>query len=335
MRFRNSIHLLMENFKNVYRVMIYKLAVALLAIALCFAFILPELIQIAESAQFGALIEDVGEFCKAFLNLDATGFKDSQREILSAEGSLHQFLRFLTSMTTQIVWACVGCLIVVLFKHFAEIFCYYAVGSIINDKMTTYAETKFMPSWIANLGKASVYALVYVPISLLFNLLSIVSAVVCISFLPFGCSLFFAMTFVAALQALKHTITGQWMPAMIADGKTLKEAMADKDGNLRKQGLKNFSTYLVYVYAIVIVNVIAGVCTFGSALLLTVPASYVLLLCVQQVNYYLAKGKKYFITYENIEYNQHYGDREHFFEYVQEQETEKATENRQEKEELA
>lgn len=330
MRFRNSIHLLMENFKNVYRVLIYKLAVALVAVALCFAFVLPELIQIAESTQLQNVLEDAAEFCRAFMNLDAAAFQNSRTSILSADGSLRQFLRFLTSMTTQIVWACVGCLIVVLFKHFAEIFCYYAAGSIINDKMTTYAETKFIPAWIANLGKASVYALVYVPISLLFNLLSVLAAVVCISFLPFGCSLFFAMTLVAALQAFKHTITGLWLPAMIADGKTLKEAMSDKDCNIRKQGLKNFSAYLVYVYGVIVVNVLAGVCTFGSALLLTIPASYVLLLCLQLVQYYILKGKKYFITYENIEQNRHHGDREHFFEYVQEQETE----NQQEQEKL-
>ena len=93
-----------------------------------------------------------------------------------------------------------------------------------------------------------------------------------------------------------------------------------------------FSTYLVTVYVVIILNIIAAVCTFGSALLITIPASYLLFICEQYVNYYTMKGKKYFITYERIETNPDFGDSEHFFEYIEEEEKaeEKAEEEKQE-----
>ena len=46
MLFRNSFRLLTENFKNVYKILLYKFLVAVVAIALCSVFVLPEFSQI-------------------------------------------------------------------------------------------------------------------------------------------------------------------------------------------------------------------------------------------------------------------------------------------------
>ena len=65
---------------------------------------------------------------------------------------------------SQIVWSIVGCAAVYLLKRFADTLCYFSIGSILNDRMSTYAETPFASAYIRNLGKASVYSVVYVPI---------------------------------------------------------------------------------------------------------------------------------------------------------------------------
>lgn len=84
--------------------------------------------------------------------------------------------------------------------------------------------------------------------------------------------------------------------------------------------------YAATVYIVIIVNVVAVLCTFGSALLITVPASYLLYICEQYVIYYTMKGKKYFITYESIATNPDHGDRAHFFDYIGEAEKQKTKE---------
>ena len=76
----------------------------------------------------------------------------------------------------------------------------------------------------------------------------------------------------------------------------------------------------------IILNVMAAICTFGSALIVTIPTSYLLFICIQYVNYYTVKGKKYFITYDRIESNLDHGDSEHFFDYIEEVELEKVSE---------
>ena len=47
MRFANSIRLLMENFKQVFKLLLYRLIMLVLVVALCSAFVLPELKEIA------------------------------------------------------------------------------------------------------------------------------------------------------------------------------------------------------------------------------------------------------------------------------------------------
>ena len=118
------------------------------------------------------------------------------------------------------------------------------------------------------------------------------------------------------------------MPAMTSDGKRLKDVFRLRNKAERKQRVKAFATYVVSVYVVIIVNVIGAVCTFGSALLITVPASFMLFVCLQYVYYYTVTGKKYFITYDRIASNPDFGDREHFFDYIDETDLTKATDTK-------
>lgn len=322
MRFRNSTRLLTENFKNVYKILLYTLAVALVAIALSCTFLLPNLLEILDSMEMTAVVSDLKEFLRAIVSGNSEflqGFQAQFNESVSA------LWRLLDSRMSQIVWSIVGCAAVYLLKRFADTLCYFSIGSILNDRMSTYAETPFASAYIRNLGKASVYSVVYVPIVFLidvctvalcwflfFYLLSFVSNVFI--------SLFLSMTFIVLCQALKLTFTSMWLPSMAVDNRSIKDAIRLSDKTERKRRRKMFSTYIVTVYIVIIVNVVGALCTFGSALLITVPASYFLFICEQFVSYYTVKGKPYFITYEKIATNRDRGDSERFFETVEDPE---------------
>lgn len=317
MRFRNSLRLLMENFKHVYKILLYQLIVSLIATALCCAFVLPELIEIWNSNAVQGLITNSKAFIKAFLAASATDLQALKGSIFGDGGSVEQIGDLLASMTTEIVWTCIGVALVYLAKRFVDTLCYFAVGNILNDKMSTYAETPFSSAYIANLGKASVYAALYVPVVFLFDALTIAVCCLILSILPIFTALFVCMTLIVVCQALKLTFTNLWMPAMTVDNKPLFEAVRYANKREKKQRWKIFSTYLVTVYIVIIFNVMAAIFTFGSALLITVPASYFLFICEQYVNYYTMKGKKYFLTYEKIATNPDHGDSEHFFDYIE------------------
>ena len=320
MLFRNSIKLLMENFKGVYKILLYKFIVSLVAGALFAAMILPELIDVVKSIQMQSLWLDVQDLFKAFFAANGSALETAKESIFTADGTLNGVIKLVLSKMTAIILTAIGCVCVYLIKRFVETLCYFAVGSTLNDRMSAYAETSFTAAYVQNLGKASKYALVYVPTVFLLDAITVLLCLVALANLGVFPALFLSVTLVVIMQATKLTFTGLWMPSMAADNKPLKQSLF-YDKVERKQLPKIFSTYVVTVYGVIILNVIAAICTFGSALIITVPCSYMLFICVQYVNYYTIKGKKYFITYDKIASNPDHGDREHFFDYITQEET--------------
>lgn len=325
MLFRNSIRLLMENFKNTYKILLYKFIISLIAGALYCAMMLPELIEIVNSSAMQELIAQAKLLISAFFEADASALSEAKNAIFGAGGILRDLTNVLLSQLTPIIFAVIGCIVVYLLKRFADTLCYFSVGSIINDKMSTYAETPFFTSYIANLGKASLYAVVYVPVVFALDVLTIGGILLLVSTVQIFPALFFSMVVLVGMQSVKLTLTWLWMPSMTTDNKKLRECFRYEDKIEKKQISKIFATYIVDVYLVIIVNVISAVCTFGSALIITVPASYLFFVCQQYVNYYTLKGKKYFITYDRIATNPDRGDREHFFDYIDDT-TQKASE---------
>lgn len=320
MRFRNSLRLLMENFKHVYKLFISKLIIGLVATALCCAFVLPELLEIWNSEAVKGLVENVKDAFKALLVADHTALEEIKGELVGENGAFSQVAKLLTSMRLEIILTLAGCALVYLLKRFAETICHFTTGSMLNDKMASYAETGYLTAFVSNLGKASVYSLVYVPVVFLFDVIMLALVYLLLAYTSILFSLFAGVTVIVFAQAIKLTVTSRWMPAMTADNKRLREAMKFADQKEKKQTSKVFSMYLVSVYMILIVNVGAALCTFGSALIITVPASYFLLICQQYVNYYTLMGKKYFLTFEKIATNPERGDSEHFFDYISQEE---------------
>ena len=329
MRFRNGLRLLMDNFRHVYNLLLSKFIIGLIATALCCAFVLPELLEIWGKPEVQGLVDNLKEATKFFFSADTKELEMVKENLVGEEGAFAQVIRLIGSMRLEIILTCIGCAVVYLLKRFAETVCHFTTGSMLNDKMSAYSETPYGPAFVSNLAKASAYSVVYVPVVFLFDVVMLALAYLFLSVTPVFVGLFGAMTIVVFCQALKLTLTGRWLPAMTADNKKISEAMRYEDKQEKKQNIKAFSSYLVAVYFVVIINVMAAFCTFGSALILTIPASYFFFVCLQFVNYYVLKGKKYFLSYEHIATNPDHGDSEHFFDYICDaMTTEENTENK-------
>lgn len=322
MRFANSIRLLMENFKQVFKLLLYRLAIGVLVVALCSAFILPELKEIAGEPATQALVENFKKIFLSMVSHDHGSPSEHITAVFGEGGHLKQFFDFILTMKTELLLVCVGCIVVYLLKRFVDSMVYFTVGSMLNDKMSTYTDTPFFTAFVANFGKAISYAALYAPVVFVMDAATIAVCFLLLRFLPLPAALFLSVTLIVVIQSCKLTFTSPWMPAMNADDKKLGEAIRYANEREKRQVSKIFSLYLVTVYLIIILNLMAAVFTFGSALLISLPTSYFLLICQQYVNYYTMKGKKYFITYNSIATNPDHGDSEHFFEYIEEIEKE-------------
>ncbi len=317
MLFKNSINLFIENFKNVYKLLLYKAIIVVISLALYSALLLPHVIEILESSAMQNLTWNINALVSAFFEGNSTQLHALREEISI---SLRVLVDFITSKTLKIILSVIGCGLVYLLTRFVDTLGYFSFGQILGDKMETYGDTPFASAYIKNLGKGSAYAAVYV-LSVFFYDVIVVSACYflffyLLSFLNIFISLFLSVTAIVVANSFKLTLTSTWMPSMTADGYTLKQALSSWKKVKKKLRSGVFSTYLISIYLIMAVNVIAAFSTFGSALILTIPASFFFFICLQYVNYYTLTGKKYFINYQQIVTNELCGDEDLAVEHI-------------------
>ena len=107
MRFRNTFTLLTENFKNVSKVLLYKIVVSLVCTALYALLILPQLNAIFNSQQFETLIENVRLLFGEFL---LGGDGEALRETIATE-SLPAFGALIVTMLGSIIGRTILCIL--------------------------------------------------------------------------------------------------------------------------------------------------------------------------------------------------------------------------------
>ena len=101
-------------------------------------------------------------------------------------------------------------------------------------------------------------------------------------------------------QAVKLTVFNGMVPAMVSEKAKLSQAFKIGFRQCRENFGPLFSTYLVTSVIILCVCAAGAVFSFGAALLLTVPMSFMMLICIQFVSYYTFAKKKYFLAKDKI-----------------------------------
>ena len=308
MRFRNAIRLVTDNFSNVYKLLLFRLVTGILFFSLAFVIINRGLHVIFESAE----AQNIALLIREFFQAIATGrpefeaLADYRDNIITAIG---EFFVMVGTNVGSIVGAFIGVCVIYLIARLLNGTATFAVGGILNDKMESYSRPTFASAYFRYLGKSILYQLIYVPCSFIYD---VVCLVACWFFFFYTPSLLpswglltvmgglaLAITAYILLLSLKLTFISAWIPAIVTDGKTVKEAAA-----LSFKALKGFggrlSSFVITLFLILAVNVIFGLSTFGSMLFLTIPASSFMILCLQFVYYYEDTGKKYFLSFRKI-----------------------------------
>ena len=162
MIFKNAFHLLVDNFKLNYKMLLYKLVAAVITLALGAALLYPTLNALVTSAPFRELADLLGSFFKAVVSGN-TEFLSTFSETL--QGKVSALLAFLQENTPNIVLFFVLFAVVVLVHRFLDGIGNFVFGCLLDDKMSSCADTRFFGSYISNLGKAALWQVVYVPVT--------------------------------------------------------------------------------------------------------------------------------------------------------------------------
>lgn len=306
MRFRNAVHITIDNFSSVFKMLLYRIVTWVIFFSLTYVILKLGLGSITSSAETAQLKELSLEFFRALFGGDAVRLQTFHEDFQQA---LMNFVQLLGANIGSIVGSLIGVCLMYLISRFCNGLSVFAVAGSLNDRMSVYSRTSFSASFFRNLGRGSVYQLIYVPLAFLYDVITFSACYFLFfyapSFMPsWGIltvfiALSLSVTLIVVLESLKMTLISAWMPAILSDGQRVGAAMR-ASMRAKKNFGKRLASFVIAVYLIIAVNAVFALCTFGSGLLITLPLSFLFLLGLQFVHYYEDNGKKYFISFRKI-----------------------------------
>lgn len=302
MIFKHAFHVFVDNFSAVYKQLLFRLVVLLVAGAICIAGVYPFIKELIDSSQFNTITNGVRGFITNLLNGNIGELQSLSEKVQKAYA---EFIELLNAKLTQVV--CGGLLlllIIVIAKWFMGI-CNFATASIINDKMALRANQSLLGAAIKNLKVATVYNAIYVPLSVLYDVIIGVGMFYLFFTLLQSVAYFFVCVFLFVLAVItamtvKMTFTCDFLPALIRGKMGQRAAIKYAFSQKNKHTLGVMSNFAVIIMIIFALNMAALLLTFGVGMLLTVPASYVIIISFEMVNYYDREEIKYSLDDKTI-----------------------------------
>lgn len=302
MKFKHTFNVFIDNFSVTYKQLLYRLIIVLISASISFAVIYPLIFDLIKSPQLKLLLDNVKDFALNLLNGNVLELGNISIQVKEAFGA------FIELVKTKYVGFILSALLILLVHIVAKWFeglGNYATAAVINDRMALRANSPFLVTLIRNLKNAAIYNAIYVPLSILYDIVVGVAMFFLLFFLLNHILYFLVCVFLFVLAitfsiVIKMTFTTDWLPALIRGKKGHREALHCSFSRKNKGTLNILSNFSVLVLIIFALNSAAIILTLGVGLLLTIPSSYVILICFEFVNYYDREGNKYFIDESTI-----------------------------------
>lgn len=301
MKFKHTFHVFVDNFQIAYKQLLYRLIIGAAALAIGIGCVYPFISEFLHSQAFNALTVSVRTFVLDFLKGEVNQLAQISESVQNAYA---QVLELINTRITQLVLMALLVLFLLLVEKWFAGLGNYTTAVMVNDKMALRAETPFIRAMVSHLKEAAVYNLIYVPLSFLYDLAVCALLATVLFFMLTGIryliiNLFLFTLMMVLSTALKMTFTCDWLPALVRGKMGQKKAIAYSFSRKGKNTGNIFSNFVVLCLLLLAVNM-AALLTFGVGLLLTVPSSYVIIVCFEMVNYYDREEIRYFVDKNTI-----------------------------------
>lgn len=295
MKFKHAFNVLIDNFSLTYKQLLYRLIILGIAFTICYVGIYPFIKELLDSQSFNSLIGGIKSFINNLLSGKVEELHDVSNKVAAA---YTDFINLLYEKTSQLVLSGLLLFLVYVVGRWFSSLGNYAAAAVINDKMAMRTSSHFFGTLIRNLKQASLFSLIYVPLTCLYDLGTAALAFLLVyllvyGFLPVIWGIFLFILLIILAVSVKMTFVNDWMPAFIRGKARQREAIKYTFSRKNKHTFNVMSNYVVLTLLILAVNIVALFFTLGVGMLLTVPASYLLLSCFQLVSYYEREEIRY------------------------------------------
>ncbi len=295
----NAFKLMFSNLSMVWKLLLYYLIVSLIAAALFFAFIVPVVSDLVVRMESTGFFSNINLFFTQFFTMDSA----LQATVAQLRDNLDEIVAiFAENYASVIVSASVLVAIFLCFRYLSRL-SEYPMMTVLSGYMSEQSRHSFTGTFVKTLGKSSA---MQAAITLLSFLVDAVIVILLFLFSGFALRMMgvFALTFISAatilLVSLKLTFFSLWRPYIAVAGlrpvKALSVSMAQAVSNF----FRIFTQVLFGVFMIVVFNVAAAFFTCGAGLVVSLPATVVILNLFQLVLYYTLNNKRYYTDYQTV-----------------------------------
>ena len=295
MMLRNAARLLVTNFSLTWKNLLYRLII----LGICGALVAWAVQPIVDLLASTSFFSDVSDFILNWANYQ---FAERMAEIA---GFIAVLGNTIIASFAQIVGSVIAlCLIFVLY-HFFVYVAEVASCEVIRGYMSSYTKFGFTSSLVRKLGGAG-------KLSLCKLLFAVPCTIVILVVMFFTCHLatlgelwlFFApcllILTITILWSIQITLFACWAPSLVSHEIGAWKSFAKGNNALKRNFFPIYSNALVLALAILVINMLCAQVTFFISLIITLPATYLLLAAFEMVVYFESQGMRYYVDSQNI-----------------------------------
>ncbi len=298
MKVKNSFSIFFSNFSIIYKLILFLIVLTIVFSILGTACILPLL------NGFRKQVGDLG-IDDAFLDYFTAISKGG--DVHEAYSTLITTIQGLGSIAIEwnvnLIFAGVFLLIFIFLYAMLYFMSYYTITDILKNKMSACSKFGFVSNYIVNMKKSFSFAILYGPMSLVMILIAIIGFfVILLAFTNFNLLLGFtlAFCFLIVLLALRRTLFIYWIPEMVVNEVSAKDAFVKNFEYLKGNFLRIFGAYIfIYIISFIFV-ILSTLVTMGVCFIIMFAVCWYFMQILDMVEYYHICGLKYYIDEQTV-----------------------------------
>ena len=297
MLYKNTFKIMFSNSSLIWKLLLYFLIALMLVVGLAFVVALPIYRVLVAEGFFEAIRNTYLDFITS-LNL-----KVLFENIFVLATDFFEII--VNNFSSLVVYIVLFLFILIILGGVLINFYNMPASSSVNMYMNSNVKQGFMTSFFAvaknNLKYNLVYLLILLPINLAVIFLTLYSlklfkmSGILLAFAPFIIIIGFTI-----LNGIKTTLFCGWVPAMITQNKGVWAGLKNSFVVAKRRFIQTFANSVTLTVTIIFINVFGGLCTFGVALFITIPASFLLSCIFNMVAYYTAIGQRFYVDPYNV-----------------------------------
>lgn len=297
MMYKNTFKLVISNFNLVWKILAYIVLSSIFVVGLAYACSLP-IIKLLESE--GMLVTTIGIFKKFGSDFNVYGL------LVNIVGLIEDFCTLIAANISKLwVYIVLFLFIVIVVRAFLSGIYKFATTNALYNSLSSNIKIGFTTSLFSsiriNLKYQLASLLVQLPLDvLLFTLFFYLARWVITTE---GLLIIAPITLIIVLMllfAFKIVLFSGWIPAIIAFDCGVWKGLKLGIKAVFRRFYRTFSTVILILLTLLVVNFVCALCTFGASFIITIPLTLFTILVFNMTMFYSSQGMRFYVDSDTV-----------------------------------